>query len=52
MTKKEEYDKKIEILKKFLESDGDIATLVKLQNEYNKEKTEKEESEIKDNIKI
>ena len=32
MNKKEMYDKKIEIMKVFLESDGDIDVLVEIQN--------------------
>ena len=33
MNKKEEYDKKIEIIKKFLQADGNIESLTKIQKE-------------------
>lgn len=33
MTKKEKYDQKIEIIKKFLESDGSVEELIRLQND-------------------
>lgn len=35
MNKKEIYDKKIEIIKQFLSSDGNIDVLIKVQNEEN-----------------